>query len=374
MRIFLMTSVPLSPPWDQGDKNLAYSLTRALPHHEFQVITDRNGTRPPGDNLVRLPLYRRRHPSLLEKMGVIWWLLRQPSKQPPDLYHFVYRPYPLSTWMLRRLAAFHRRPTVHTVPATANDEGLGKGLFFADRLVAVSGHGRDQLIAQGLANVSQVPAGIDAAYWKAAAAERGYWKERLGTAGRPVVLFPGHYGPGYGVDIITDALPQLMAAAPGLRLIFACRRRDRQDEARERAVQERMAGQGLDHTILFYNTVSDMRALIGASDVTILPLETMHNKIDIPTTLLESLAAGVPIVISDLPPMNELVCGAPEPVGRLVRPGDSRELADALLNLLQDDEERCRLGLAGQKLVSERYDIRSVARQYEDIYQELTTA
>ena len=57
MIVNLVTSVPLAPPWDQGDKNQAYHLTRALPHIHFQVLTNRNSAPPQGANLELLPLY-----------------------------------------------------------------------------------------------------------------------------------------------------------------------------------------------------------------------------------------------------------------------------------------------------------------------------
>ena len=371
MRIFILSSVPVSPPWDQGDKNLAYTLTRVMQQHEFQVLTNRRGERPLGANLSLLPLYRRAHPTLLEKMGVVWWLLRH-GQRPPDLFHFVYRPYPLSTWMLRRLPAFSQRPVLHTMPAAGNDGQLSSHLFFADHLVALSLHGQDHLRRQGLNNVTYIPAGIDLVYWQNAAGQRDYWKNRLGIDGRPAVLYPGHYGPGYGVDVIMKALPQLLAAVPDLCLIFACRRRSRQDKAREQAIQQQLAANGLEHTVLFYNTVNDMRALIGASDVTILPLETMRDKVDIPTTLLESLAAGVPIIISDLAPMSELLTTTSEPPGLSIKPGDAGQLAEALIHLLQDEAARSELGRSGQKLTASRYDIQAVASQYDHLYQELT--
>jgi phosphatidylinositol alpha-mannosyltransferase len=61
--------------------------------------------------------------------------------------------------------------------------------------------------------------------------------------------------------------------------------------------------------------------------------------------LAEAMAAGVPVVASDLPGYRS-VLGNGE-AGRLVPPGEPALLADALYDLLQDADERRRLAAAG---------------------------
>jgi phosphatidylinositol alpha-mannosyltransferase len=67
--------------------------------------------------------------------------------------------------------------------------------------------------------------------------------------------------------------------------------------------------------------------------------------------LAEAMAAGVPVVASDLPGYRA-VLGDGE-AGRLVPPGEPALLAEALYELLQDDDERRRLAAAGL-VVAER--------------------
>jgi phosphatidylinositol alpha-mannosyltransferase len=67
--------------------------------------------------------------------------------------------------------------------------------------------------------------------------------------------------------------------------------------------------------------------------------------------LAEAMAAGVPVVASDLPGYRA-VLGDGE-AGRLVPPGEPALLAEALYDLLQDNDERRRLAAAGL-VVAER--------------------
>ena len=381
MNIFMLTSVPLVPPWDQGDKNLAYTLTQALAMHRFQVLTMHGGAPPAGENLEPMPVYRSRHPTMVHKASVYWHFLTFPAKngvssfQKPDLYHLVYRPTSLSSMLSRLLPEFKRRPTLHTIPAVSADNPPHPNLFFADRLVVLSKHAQQVLLKLGLSNVTHIPIGIDVATWADLHFKAGLLKSRLGLSDQPVLLYPGHYAPGYGIDIILKALPAIVAEVPGVQILCACRLRSPADKKRESAIQHSLDQKGLAKHMRFLNTVTDMRALIGASDLTVLPLMTMRNKIDIPTTLLESLASGVPIIISDLPPMNELLdksIGNASDAGLVVPPGDPDALAQAVVNLLKDHELRHQFGRNGIAFVQENFEVTDIARQYEKIYKDLT--
>jgi glycosyltransferase involved in cell wall biosynthesis len=371
----MITSVPLVPPWDQGDKNLALALTNALPQIRFQVLTTRDGSMPSGRNLDLWPLFRTRYPSLSQKLRVFAWLSASSHRSPPDLYHLVYQPSALSSAFLKRLPAFKRTPVLHTVPATTEGNPLNGGLFFADRVVALSNQGAETIRRSGVPNVRYIPQGIDFDAWAALPPRTTSCKSSLGVAGHPVVLYPGHYSSGYGIRTLLRALPCVMRQLPDVRVILACRLRSEEDRAQEQAIRKEIAQQGMADAVLFFNTVNDVKTLVGASDVVLSPFETLRDKVDIPTTLLESLAAGKPVVISDIPPMNELFAindaAKTGGIGLAVTPGDADDLADAMVTILRADALRMEMGQRGQALVRECYNIRHVARRYEELYWEM---
>ncbi len=375
MNVLLLTSVPMTPPWDQGDKNLAYTLARALPQVNFGVLTTQCAEPPPHHNLEMLPLYHSRRPSLLQKAAVFNWLRLRPTDA--ALVHLVYRPYALSSFMLRRLPAMRR--SLHTVPATNDQHYLVPSLFFSQRLATISAYGQQRLQGMGLQHVEHIPPGIFVEDWQALADQGEALKARLGLAGRPVVLFPGHYGPGQGARVLLEALPAVLQAVPQAVFLFACRLRSRRDRRVEGQIKARLQSAGLLAAARFFNVVPDMKSLIGASDLVTLPLQTLRDKLDIPTTLLEAMAAGRPLVISDLPPMNEVLLDEHnQPPARetsapgLAFPtGDAQALAQALIRLLQDAPLRRRMQSNAQRLVQARYDIRRAAARYSQIYQEL---
>jgi len=381
MKIFIITSIPVNPPWDQGDKNLAHSLTRALPHIQFKILTQKNTAPQPETNLITEPFYQTGNPSVAQKAFISYRLLahqqvlaRSNGAWSTDLYHLIYRPYPVSSTLLRWLPEFHRRATIHTIPATTHPARLTKGLFFARCNVVLSRYGYCRLTALGLENVVHIPPGILIDEWRMERNQVDYYKRQLGLADHPVVLFTGHYGQGMGADMLLRALPQLIRKVPDAIVIFACRYRSPSDLHKEKALKRQVNRLGLIASVRFYNTFSEMKCLIGASDLVTLPLSNLNNKLDIPTTLLEFMAMGKPVVITDIAPMNEIMdgkLGGSKDVGIAVPCGDHNILAESLIQLLLDERLRERQGRCGEEVVRTKYNISHVAKRYETLYREL---
>ncbi|MBC8263875.1 MAG: glycosyltransferase family 4 protein [Anaerolineales bacterium] len=84
--------------------------------------------------------------------------------------------------------------------------------------------------------------------------------------------------------------------------------------------------------------------------------------------LLEAMAAGRPIVASDIDGYRGVLADGEE--GLLVQPEDERRLADALVRLLKDPALRERMGRQGQATATD-YDWHKVAQQVLDYYREL---
>jgi glycosyltransferase involved in cell wall biosynthesis len=82
---------------------------------------------------------------------------------------------------------------------------------------------------------------------------------------------------------------------------------------------------------------------------------------------VEGLATGNAAVFSEIPPFVQ-----PYSDVALFHPtGDAKRLADHLVTLATDSNQRQRLGDAGRKLVREKYEISTVANAYRELYGEL---
>ena len=89
--------------------------------------------------------------------------------------------------------------------------------------------------------------------------------------------------------------------------------------------------------------------------------------------LIEAMAIGSPIVASDIGPTREIMG---EETGLLVRPGDERELAEALINLLTDPPMRADMGRAGRERVESMFtldrQVELIQRLYDEVIEQRT--
>jgi glycosyltransferase involved in cell wall biosynthesis len=89
-----------------------------------------------------------------------------------------------------------------------------------------------------------------------------------------------------------------------------------------------------------------------------------------PNIILEAMAAGLPVIATDISGVRELV--RKEITGFLVPPDDEVGLADALECAIRKPEELRRLGVAGRKrMIEEGLSWEATAGKYAAIYREL---
>ena len=86
----------------------------------------------------------------------------------------------------------------------------------------------------------------------------------------------------------------------------------------------------------------------------------------IPNVLLESMAMKVPVVVTDVSAIPELVQDGE--TGLLVSPGHPRQLAQAMLRLLTDMKLRMRIIAAAQQRVATAFDNRKLIRDLAEVY------
>ena len=177
-------------------------------------------------------------------------------------------------------------------------------------------------------------------------------------SGRPnLVLFLGHLAPDKGVFDLLEGVSAARAAVPDVRLVCAGDG-DRISVAR---YADRL---GISDAVKFTGWVgpSGKRALFESAAVLAAP----SYDAALPMSLLEAMAAGVPVVAT-------AVGGIPEAVqdgvnGFLVAPGDSASLARVLRKILVDRSLAERIGIAGRDSVRLRYAPERALPKLEAIY------
>jgi glycosyltransferase involved in cell wall biosynthesis len=89
------------------------------------------------------------------------------------------------------------------------------------------------------------------------------------------------------------------------------------------------------------------------------------------SAIIEAMAAGLPLVVTDVPGIRGVVADNRE--GLLVPPRSPAALAAAMRRMVEDAELRARLSSAARQTAA-RYNWPTVVGEYENLYRELNTS
>ena len=142
-------------------------------------------------------------------------------------------------------------------------------------------------------------------------------------------------------------------------------------EGKERArLENAIAEQGLDATVelLGAKEQSEVVRLMNDTDVFVLPcVQQRDGAMDgIPVALMEAMAKGIPVVSTALSGIPELIANG---TGKLVPPGDSRSLADALQEIQQMPlSEKRQMAQEARRMVHQQFNIATEAEKLKALF------
>lgn len=181
------------------------------------------------------------------------------------------------------------------------------------------------------------------------------------------LVFVGRLVEKKGMEVLLDALGQLPA-----ELEWSL---DVAGDGPLRAALEEQA-RPLGDRVVFHGQQSstDLAALLGGAELAVFPSVRARSgdQDGLPVALLEAMAAGTPIVASDLPGLSDAVAGgeaAAAPAGRLVAPGDAAALGEAIGSVLSDAEARQRMGRAAVERAA-TYSMDAIGARYVALLQD----
>jgi len=127
-------------------------------------------------------------------------------------------------------------------------------------------------------------------------------------------------------------------------------------------LQEYAEALGVSNSFIFVGPRVDMAPLYSSMDLFVLP--SLWE--GLPTVILESMACGIPVIATDIPGTRELVRQGH--TGWLVKPKNSKALAEAIIYALQHPESRDKIAQTAAESVVPLYSMEYVANQYQAIY------
>lgn len=181
----------------------------------------------------------------------------------------------------------------------------------------------------------------------------------LNLGGAPVISIVGRLVTQKAHERFLEAAALITAQKPEVRFLIVG------EGPRRRALETMAEGLALSQVTVFTGLRADARELIARSQLIVFSSDWEG----MPVVALEALAAGVPVVSTDVEGMRELLAND---AGLIVK-RSAAALADGVVGLLDSPRERERMGYAGRRRVATEYSIDAMVSAYRRIYAELVT-
>ncbi len=186
-------------------------------------------------------------------------------------------------------------------------------------------------------------------------ADRQAARSALGVGDEPIVGAVQRLAAPKDARTLLEAVAKAQVEVPGLRLVLV-------GDGPERArVEADVIALGLEGTVDVLGTRSDVPELVAGFDVAVLSSRSEG----LPRSVVEFLAAGVPVVATDVGGVSEVV--RPGETGWLVPAGDPAAMAGAIVCALRSPEATG-IARAGQAAVAP-FDEQEMVRLLDELYE-----
>jgi glycosyltransferase involved in cell wall biosynthesis len=287
---------------------------------------------------------------------VLHSLLRDLSRQPPDLIHVQSRSMQsCGQWLANRLGI----PIVLTVhDYLASGERLRFDTKSGKRIIAVSQSVRTELLQRTRVPehlVTVIPGGVEAHDVNdlLAVLDPGHVPV-VGMAG-PLEAIKGH-------PFFLGAAQRVLSTHDQVEFLVA-------GAGPEEVGLRRLADElGIAEKVTFLPSVADFSASLTAMDIFCLP--SLQQGIG--TIMLEAMALARPVIATGVGGVYSVVND--NKTGLVVPPSDSGRLAERIVELLDDPVRARAIGEAGRQLVHNEFGLEAMVQQTAAVYREVLEA
>lgn len=228
------------------------------------------------------------------------------------------------------------------------------------KLIAVSDDIKDFLATKvGIpaSRITTITNGIDVHRYSSAQSSRAVLRNELGLAAdQPVIGCVGRLESVKGHTYLIRAARAVCQRH--LRAMFVLAGQGQLREALEREVSEL----GLSQNVSFLGYRDDVSSVLAALDIFVLPSLSEG----LPLSLLEAMAAGTPVVASNVGGIPEVISDGYS--GLLADSGDAASIAGKLLALLDNPALGKTLAKNARAVVLDRFGIDAMVCAYEELY------
>ena len=305
-------------------------------------------------------------------LHLVWYILKMDKSRDYDLIHSVGDGIPSYVGTL--IKKLKRKPHLITIqggniaPGFKNNlsgkilKRLQKWSFKnADSIHVISRKLYQQVQELNAHDVVIIPNGVDAQVFKPM--DKAALRKMHGfSQDEKIIISVARLIPRKGIDYLIKATALVLEHLPNVRLIIV-------GDGTHRAELEKLIEQlklGDVAKIIGLISHNQIPEYLNLADVFVIP--SLYEPLGIVT--IEAMACGVPVIGSNVDGIPDVIEDGKN--GILVPPADEKQLADALLTLLQDEKLRNRYAQEGLKTVKDKFLWETVLMKIEQEYNKCT--
>lgn len=284
------------------------------------------------------------------------------SYRPMVVHNHLYLLYTL----LPAFIAYHTAARIHTIHSLGSKESscmrrsLHKFAFCNMRVVPVS---ISQIVLSSVSNLygsidsPVIYNGIDTIKYSISKDQREKWRANNGISEKTITfVHVARFSPVKNHLVLIEAFSHVVHHNPETVLLLAG------DGELQKEIRKVVNAKGLQNNVRFLGVRTDVVNILNASDCFLLSSDWEG----LPVSILEAMAVGKPVIATAVGGVPELITNYKN--GVLVSPGNSQELATAIIGFCNNLGGAKKMGEISRQIAAQRFDVREMAFHYSELY------
>ena len=350
----------------------AFARKKHLVHLVNPVYTEAEDLVEQFDDIVVHRLYVNNQTPRIKHVRYIWktrsYLIDLKHRQQLEILHW--HDLTPNCWTTRTLRKHfplvwtnHTSNYLEYCESASGRRKMKRYLHHADAVISPSKELNEKSLYTGVDVqwLSYIPNGVDSKKFHPAVSPEGIREEYHLDPGKPVCICPRRLEPKNGVEYFIQSIPAVRARFPETQFLIVGGGFPDEKVRFEKYLLENNQRQGVVFTGNVPNTL--MPRFYAISVIAVLPSLMEATSI----SGLEAMACGLPLIGTTVGGIPEII--EHEQSGMLIEPRNPLQLAERIIDLLNNPALRSRLGHAARRRVEEIFSWDVIADRTLDVYE-----